>query len=152
MGKRQPIEHLEFRSKDPQRLRKFYGDAFGWKFKDDMGGYTMIDFGTKDVTGGIFPIPTDKPMITPGISTYVTVKDLTNAEEKLRALGAQIVMSRQEVPGFGHFSTFIDPDGNANAVWQSLTKGQRKKAEKAAKRAAKAAKKAARKAKKHDNN
>src|SRR5579859_396808 len=103
MAKRQPIEHLEFRSKDPQRLRKFYSEAFGWKFKDDMdANYTMIDFGAKGVTGGIFAIPSDKPMITPGISTYVTVKDLDGAESKLRSLGAQIVMSRQEVPGYGH--------------------------------------------------
>ncbi len=113
------IQHVEWRTRDRERLKSFYGSVFGWKFKDEMGGgYTLIDFGVKDMGGGIFPIPPEQQMPT-GVCNYVTVEDLGAYEEKIRASGGNVMMSGQEVPGFGWFSIFNDPDGNVVALWKS---------------------------------
>ncbi len=140
MGKK-PISHLEFRTHDVNRLQSFYGELFGWRFDKD-GDYTLVDTGNKELTGGIFAIPPNQPEMRPGVSAYITVKDLEAAEARVRELGGHIVVSKHEVPGMGHFSTFVDADGNVMAVWQELGKKAQKKAEKAEKKAEKAEKKA----------
>lgn len=148
MAKKQPISMLEFRTHDVPRIEHFYGALFGWKFKKD-GDYTLIDTGNKELMGGVFHIPAGQPEMRPGVSAYVTVKDLEAAESRVRELGGHIVVSKHEVPGWGHFSTFVDADGNVMAVWQSLDKKAAKKARKAEKKAAKKAKKAEKAEKKH---
>ncbi len=116
---RNPIQHVEWRTRDRDRLKSFYGSVFDWKFKDEMGGgYTLVDFGAKDMGGGIFPIPPEQQIPT-GVCNYVAVEDLGPYEEKIRASGGNVMMSGQEVAGYGWFTIFTDPDGNALALWKS---------------------------------
>ena len=112
-----PIQHVEWRTRDRDRLQRFYGSLFDWKFKDQMGGYLLVDFGVKGMGGGIFPIPADQQIPT-GVCNYVTVADLGPYEEKIRSAGGSVVLSGQEVPGYGWFSVFCDPDGNSMALWK----------------------------------
>jgi len=150
MAKRNPISHIEWRTRDPERLKTFYGAVFNWKFSEDMPGYTFVDMGGKDIGGGIMPIKPEDQMPT-GYGGYINVDDLAEVEEKLIAAGGKVMMSKNEVPGQGYFSVCLDPDGSMIGLWQSLPKKERKaakKAQKAAKKEAKAAKKAAKKAEK----
>jgi predicted enzyme related to lactoylglutathione lyase len=145
MGKKNPVQHVEWRTKDRDRLMKFYGAIFSWKFKEEMGGqYTMVDFGNKDGGGGIFPVGT-MPIPT-GIVNYATVDSVDETEQKVKAAGGQVHGPKQEIPDVGWFLTFSDPDGNTFAAWQQAPTP--KQAKKAAKKAKKAEKKAAKKAKK----
>jgi predicted enzyme related to lactoylglutathione lyase len=150
MAKKNPLVHFEWRSRDAQRLKEFYGSIFSWKFEDPTPGYTMIETGSKSGVG-IFHLPPDQP-IPVGICPFVEVDDLTAYEEKARGAGGNVVMSNQPVPGMGTFSVFTDPDGNSIGLWQTESpKKVRKaaqKAKKAAKKEAKAAKKQAKAAKK----
>ncbi len=42
MAKKNPVSHVEWRTKDPVRLQKFYGAVFNWKFSDaGMDGYIV---------------------------------------------------------------------------------------------------------------
>jgi predicted enzyme related to lactoylglutathione lyase len=142
------INHFEFRTKDAERLKGFYGGLFKWKFDDvEPGHYTMIDMGGKDVEGGILQI-TDGQQVPQGASPYIAVSDLAAAEEKVKSLGGQIFLSRQEVKGWGFFTVFADPDGNVLHLWERMAKKERKAAKKVAKKEKKAAKKAAKAAKK----
>jgi predicted enzyme related to lactoylglutathione lyase len=144
MAKRNPIQHIEWRSKDAARLQKFYQAVFNWKFKDSgMPGYTLVDFGNKDGGGGFFDL-TGQPM-PPGICAYATVEDLAPHEEAVKANGGNVLMSSQEIPGVGWFTVFKDPDGNEFAMWKQLDKKKAKKQAKKAKKQAKKAKKAAKK-------
>jgi predicted enzyme related to lactoylglutathione lyase len=145
MAKKNPIQHVEWRTKDRARLQKFYGAIFSWKFKDEMGGqYTLIDTGDKDGGAGFFPV--GEMPIPLGIVNYATVESVDETEKKVAAAGGQVMGPKQEIPEVGWFLTFKDPDGNTFAAWQQAPSP--KKAKKAAKKAAKAAKKAAKKAKK----
>jgi predicted enzyme related to lactoylglutathione lyase len=152
MGKKNPVVHLEFRSKDKGRLQNFYSSLFSWKFKDFGAEYTVIDFGAKDSGGGIQQIGEGQPMPS-GVANYVLVEELGPYEEKIKAIGGQILMSNQEIPGTGSFTVFTDIDGNHMGLYRpaakpKAAKKQAKKAEKAAKKQAKKAAKAAKKAEK----
>ena len=149
MAKKNPISHVEWRTRDAARLQKFYGAVFNWKFSDSgMPGYTMVNFGNADIPGGgLFAIPAEQPMPT-GITNYATVEELAPHEEAIRANGGTVVMSNQEIPGVGWFTIFKDPDGNEFALWKQLDKQQQKKASKKAKKQAKKAEKKQAKAEK----
>ncbi len=145
MGKKNPIVHFEWRTRDTGRLTKFYGALFDWKFNEMMPGYTAVDTGNKEGGGGIMQIPDGQPIPT-GTCNYVSVPDLDDAENKVKAAGGVILMSKQDVPGRGAFSVFNDPEGNTVGIWQPAAPP--KKIKKAAKKAAKKLKKQAKKAKK----
>jgi len=142
MGKNS-IGHVEWRTRDTARLKSFYGSLFKWKFVESMPGlYTSVNTGNDKLGGGILQLGAGDQMPT-GISNYVNVDDLDAHEEKIKALGGQILISKREVPGQGYFSVFTDPDSNIMAVWQPISAKDRRAAEKLAKKAAKAEKKAA---------
>jgi predicted enzyme related to lactoylglutathione lyase len=143
MAKKQPISHVEWVTRNGERLQKFYGTVFNWKFSDSgMPGYTMVNFGNKETGGGIFQIG-DQPMPT-GVTNYYSVDELGPHEEAIRANGGQVHRSNQEIPGIGWFSVAGDPDGNMFALWKQAPKPS-KKEKKAAKKAAKKVQKAAKK-------
>lgn len=147
MAKKNPIQHIEWRSKDAARLQKFYSAVFNWKFKESgMPGYSMVDFGNKDGGGGFFDIG-QQPIPT-GICAYATVDDLAPHEEAVKANGGTVLMSNQEIPGVGWWTAFKDPDGNEFAMWKQLDKKTAKKQAKKAKKQAKKQKEAAKAEKK----
>jgi len=112
------IQHIEWTTRDPERLRSFFGRIFDWQFRDAMPGYTMIDG-----VGGIFAAP--DPRMPVGVTPYVNVADLGEKETRIRQAGGQIHKSKQEVPGMGWFTIFSDPDGNMLAMWQPMPKSRR---------------------------
>jgi uncharacterized protein len=140
---RNNIQHIEWTTRDPERLRAFFERVFDWEFSEAMPGYTMIDG-----VGGIFAAP--DPQMPVGVTPYVNVTDLGEKEETITEAGGQIHKSRQEVEGMGWFTIFSDPDGNILAMWQPAKKpragGDRGKGRKEAARrpAAKRAKKKSR--------
>jgi predicted enzyme related to lactoylglutathione lyase len=110
------IQHHEWNTRDPKRLRKFYSKIFDWTFDDKrMPGYTLIEG-----IGGIFEITPEMGDMPPGVTNYVNVDDLDAKEKVLRAQGATIYKSKQEVPGMGWFTIFADPDKNTVAMWQAM--------------------------------
>src|SRR5215469_8046379 len=134
------IQHIEWTTRDSNRLRNFFSSVFDWTFRDSMPGYTLIEG-----LGGIFDAP--DPQMPVVITPYVNVKDLDETEKKIVNAGGQIHKSKQEVPGRGWFTLFSDPDGNIIGIWQPMmTAAAKKPARKPAKKAAaKAAKKATKK-------
>lgn len=141
------IQHIEWTTRDPRRLKSFYDELFDWNFFEAMPGYTMIEG-----LGGIFEAPDSQMPVT--ITPYVNVEELGAIEEKVARLGGKIHKSQQEVPGRGWFTLFSDPDGNIVGLWQAMmtppaaARARPKAAKKAAakKSGGQVAKKAAKKA------
>jgi predicted enzyme related to lactoylglutathione lyase len=138
MGGRMPknnIQHIEWTTRDPGRLRSFFARIFDWEFREAMPGYTMIDG-----VGGIFAAP--DPQMPIGVTPYVNVADLAEKEKRITEAGGRIHKSRQEVGGMGSFTIFSDPDGNMLAMWQAAarpraaaaSRGRKKSARKTAAR------------------
>ncbi len=83
-----------------------------------MPGYSLAHTGTKGIGTGIMQLEGNSPMPA-GIVAFFDSDDLATAELAVRDAGGNVTASAQPVPGWGRFSLFTDPDGNALGLWQS---------------------------------
>ncbi len=105
------IDNIEFAVKDIARSRAFYGEAFGWSFKDYGPDY--CEFSDGRLTGGL--AKSDKPR-PGGPLVILYADDLAETQRRLEGLGAKIVNPLFSFPGGRRFH-FEDPDGYELAVW-----------------------------------
>ncbi len=105
-----PVTHFEVMAKDGARAQEFYGNLFGWNFKEVEGGYRLVDTGVKmGINGGVGQVPENTPAQT---MFYVQVEDVQAYLDKAVSLGGRVTVPLQEVPDMVTFAQFADPDGN----------------------------------------
>ena len=105
------IDYIEMSATNIAATKKFYVDAFGWKFTDYGPDYTSFADGR--LAGGFAKAATVQrggPLIV------IFALDLADAEKRVRAAGGAIVKPVFSFPG-GHRFHFTDPSGNELAVW-----------------------------------
>jgi predicted enzyme related to lactoylglutathione lyase len=118
----QPVIHFEVIGRDPEKLRSYYGDLFGWEFDtsgpvsnavSEAGNYGFVD---RNTTGDGIGIPGG---VGGGkdydghVIFYVGVPDVEAALQKAESLGGTRTMGPDRAPGtelvVGHFT---DPEGH----------------------------------------
>ena len=105
-----PVMWFEVLGNDGGKLRRFYGDLFGWKFDttppSDYGIATTGD--TRGIMGGVgSTYPGTKSWVT----FYTQTSDVTASLAKAQALGGKIVMPRTVLPDV-ILGLFEDPEGH----------------------------------------
>ncbi len=105
------IDYIEFRGGELISTKRFYADAFGWRFQDF--GPTYAAFEGAGIDGGFQADPTQGPA-QPLVILYDD--DLEGAADKVVAAGGQICVPIFAFPGGRRFH-FRDPAGNELAVW-----------------------------------
>ncbi len=119
------ISHFEIPARDPERLRNFYTNVFGWKFKnaaEQNMQYWNITTGTKHlpgVDGGLYKKGSRKQ--TP--VNYVSTPDLNESMAEVEKQGGRITVGKKEVPGHGFTAIGIDPEGNSIGLFESANRG-----------------------------
>ena len=122
----QPVVHFEVIGKDPEKLRSYYGDLFGWDFDtvspvaptvSEAGNYSFIDRNTT-LDGVGIPGGVGGGSDYSGYAIfYVGVPDVEAALQKAEALGGTRVMGPAKNPNgnlvVGHFT---DPEGHLIGV------------------------------------
>ncbi|MBM3268035.1 MAG: VOC family protein [Candidatus Sericytochromatia bacterium] len=112
--------HIELPYQDHARVKKFYGEAFGWTFQDmpEMD-YTMFltPNGRGGVQGGLYKATEEMKSAV----NYINVDNLQASNEKIAALGGKILKDRVEVPGMGELSIVMDTEGNVFGLWHSTS-------------------------------
>jgi predicted enzyme related to lactoylglutathione lyase len=113
----QPVVHFEIIGNDPERLRGYYGDLFGWGF--DTGGPVAGSvseagkYGFTQPEGGIPGGVGGGAGYERHTVFYVGVPDVAAALRKAESLGGKRVMGPERAPGrdlvVAHFT---DPEGN----------------------------------------
>ena len=95
---------------DIERTKRFYSEAFGWRFTDYGEGYTSFEDGR--IAGGF------TKDASPGHGALIVLyaRDLEGALDKVVAAGGTIVKATFSFPGGRRFH-FTDPSGNQLAVW-----------------------------------
>ena len=106
------IDYIEISVTDLNASKRFYGEAFGWRFTDyaptyagiagkdrEMGGLTVVD----EVRGG-------------GPLVVLFSADLDATLDAVKAAGGRVLKEPFEFPGGRRFH-FADPSGNELAVW-----------------------------------
>jgi hypothetical protein len=118
----QPVVHFEIIGKNPQELRSYYRDLFGWEFDTSAPAAEVVSqagnygFVQRDTTSDGRGIPGG---VGGGIGYeshaifYVGVSNVDTALRKAESLGGTRRMGPEKNPGadlvVGHFT---DPEGN----------------------------------------
>lgn len=105
------IDYVEFSATDVAATKRFYIDAFGWKFTDYGPEYTSFEDGR--LAGGFAKAKTTGAR---GALIVIFAVDLAGAEARVRKAGGTIVKPAYSFPGGRRFH-FTDPSGNELAVW-----------------------------------
>jgi predicted enzyme related to lactoylglutathione lyase len=115
---------VELGTSDSDAAKNFYRQLFGWGYVDnpmgDMGVYTMIKLDGKDV-GGLYKLLPD--MVAQGVPphwlSYVSVTNVDETVEKMKAAGATIMNGPFDVGTAGRMAVVKDPVGAVFAIWQA---------------------------------
>lgn len=120
------IVHFDISASDPERAKKFYQDAFGWEINKwegedaeaEMEGmnYYLIKTGPKDepgINGGML-LREENPQTgqEKAFTCTISVPDIDEAIEKVKAAGGKITMEKNEMKGVGWFAGAEDSEGN----------------------------------------
>lgn len=116
-----PIVHVEIAAADSDAQKAFYSALLGWEINEvPMGDdftYTMFNTGT-DTNVALSPV--GEGMEPGDVLLYFRSDDLDADMARVSELGGKVILPRQEVPGFGALSMFLDPTGNRVAFWQDI--------------------------------
>jgi predicted enzyme related to lactoylglutathione lyase len=111
-----PFVHIELRTQDVEKSKKFYAGMFDWKLAEIPGmDYTMIEVG-EGTGGGMMRNPV--PEMPDNWLPYIMVADVAASTKQAQALGATIGREVTEIPDMGWFSVILDPTGAAFGLWQ----------------------------------
>lgn len=108
--KNEQIQYVEFLSPNLNEIKKFYGNAFGWKFTDYGPEYTAFE--GEYVDGGF----TFGNVAKGSLLVILYSENLEGTQSKIESAGGAIVKDIFSFPGGRRFH-FTDPDGNELAVW-----------------------------------
>jgi len=111
-----PFVHIELRTRDVAKSKKFYAALFNWEMREMPGmDYTVIEVG--EGTGG--GIMKNLKLADPdNWVPYILVDDVAASTKKAASLGATIAENVTEIPDMGWYSVIIDPTGSAFGLWQ----------------------------------
>jgi uncharacterized protein len=105
------VDYIELAATDLVEIKRFYGEAFGWKFTDYGPGYTSFEDGR--LSGGFYKAESVR---SGTVLVIVFALDLAAAEKRVLAAGGTISRPTFAFPGGRRFH-FTDPSGNELAVW-----------------------------------
>jgi predicted enzyme related to lactoylglutathione lyase len=118
----QPVVHFEVIGQDPQQLRRYYGELFGWQF--DTSG--LVSDAVSEPTNYGFVAPTDDVGIPGGVGGgaayaghvifYVGVPDVEAALQRAEELGGTRQMGPATAPTGLVVGHFTDPEGHLIGV------------------------------------
>ena len=114
--------HVEIPARDLRRAKDFYGKVFGWQFQDAGKDYTLFSPPDGGVGGGINKVK--QVPKRPVVQAYIEVADIDAKLKEVKKARGKVVKLKKEVPGFGWWAAFSDPQGTVLFLWQSLP-GQR---------------------------
>lgn len=117
MSKRN-IVHVEIPSHDMQVSGKFYAELFGWK----VTAIPEMNYATWEAgapPGGGFN-PLDEHVKAGDVLVYVDSADIEADLKRVEQLGGKVVQTKMEIPKIGWFGVFLDPTGNAIALYTSM--------------------------------
>ena len=119
----QPVVHFEIIGSDPEALRTYYAELFGWEFQvgdatteavSQPGNYGFLDGVTTGgaLNGGVGGGEDYEPRVL----FYVGVPNVEAALTRAESLGGRRRMGPEGTPGTLVVGQFTDPEGNLIGV------------------------------------
>ena len=111
-----PVVHFEIGCRNTSAAAGFYSALFGWSTQQ-TGPALMVDTGSKEGVQGHFTALGHEPHHY--TMFYVDVDDIAATLKKAESLGGKVVVPKQDIPNYGSFAWFSDPDGNVVGLWKA---------------------------------
>jgi uncharacterized protein len=111
------IDYVELTVTDLEQAKRFYAEAFGWRFNDYGPEYAGIRSPLGESAPEVGGLRRDQEEVRTGgpfVLLYST--DLDKSVEAVKNAGGQVVNGPYEFPGGRRFH-FTDPSGNELGVW-----------------------------------
>lgn len=108
------INYIEFPAKDLSASKRFFAQAFGWKFQDYGPDY--VAFSNAGVSGGFYRADMASTYAAGGALIILYSDALEQTLEDVEAAGGVVVVPIFTFPGGRRFH-FREPSGNELAVW-----------------------------------
>jgi predicted enzyme related to lactoylglutathione lyase len=111
----QPVVHFEVIGQDGDKLRRYYGDLFGWEFDTD----NPMDYGLVNgagIGGGVAKGPDG---YEGHVTFYVEVSDVEATLAQAESLGGSRVFGPDQVMEGLVLGQFTDPEGHLIGLTQS---------------------------------
>jgi hypothetical protein len=121
----QPVVHFEVVGKDPKRLRKYFGELFGWEFEvpspvanevSETESYGFLNLVRSDDGVGIPGGVGGGPGYESHALFYVGVSNVEAALQRAEDLGGKRVMGPATSPNGLVVGHFTDPEGTLIGV------------------------------------
>jgi predicted enzyme related to lactoylglutathione lyase len=131
MTKMNPVVHFEMPYENPERLVRFYTQAFGWQMQQlgkDMGNYVVAATTETNenrmvkrpgtINGGFFQKTDDRTVLSP--SVVIAVDDIKEAMRKITNAGGKVLGEPVQIPDVGQYVSFVDTEGNRASILQPI--------------------------------
>jgi uncharacterized protein len=121
----QPVVHFEIIGKNPENLRSYYGELFGWEFDtsspvaeavSEPANYGFVSRITTNDGTGIPGGVGGGPSYDGHVVFYIAVPDVGAALQKAESLGGTRRMGPERAPTGLVVGHFTDPEGNLIGV------------------------------------
>jgi len=122
----QPVVHFEIIGKDPEHLRSYYADLFGWEFDtsgsvseavSEPANYGFVDSNANSDAAGIPGSVGGGAGYDSHVIFYVGVPDVAAALQRAESLGGTRRVGPDRAPGRDLvIGQFADPEGNLIGV------------------------------------
>jgi predicted enzyme related to lactoylglutathione lyase len=122
----QRVVHFEIYTDNPETVRPFYENVFGWKIQkwDGPIEYWMVTTGSDNdpgINGGLLR---PREGQSPGTVNTIAVPSLDQAIEKIEQQGGSICVPKMAVPGIGWLAYAQDPASSVFGILEPDTKAK----------------------------
>lgn len=106
-----PVVHVEIPTTDPAASERFYAGVFGWEVEQhpEMDYATFVAEGGP---GGGFPKIDGQLAKAGDVRIYLATDNIEETLARATDMGAETVLGKTEIPGYGYMALFRDPFGN----------------------------------------
>jgi uncharacterized protein len=120
------VTHFEIYTDDPEAVRPFYEDVFGWKFTkfDGPMDYWLVATGSDKEPGINGGLTRPREGQSPGTLNTIAVPSLKQSIEKIERGGGKICVPKMAIPGVGWLAYAEDPAGNVFGIIEPDTKAK----------------------------
>ncbi|MCV2491933.1 VOC family protein [Geodermatophilus sp. YIM 151500] len=110
------IDYVEITVTDLVQAKRFYADAFGWRFDDYGPEYAGIRDRQDEPAPEVGGLRLDREVRAGGPLVLLYSTDLDRSVDAVTRAGGRVVQGPYEFPGGRRFH-FADPSGNELGVW-----------------------------------
>ena len=121
------VVHFEIYTDDPDAVRPFYQDVFGWKFQKFEGGpmeYCLVTTGDDRQPGINGGLTRPREGQSPGTLNTIGVSSLDESIKNIERCGGKICVPKMGIPNVGWLAYAQDPAGNVFGIIEPDTEAK----------------------------